>query len=209
MDHFIETKDYGSAAQVASFLMLQEDFEHPICNAFALYSCHKYLEDPSTWQGVDPETLKEEPKEEVKIRVKYLRNPFFDDHFDLWKSSDLVGKTLFWIGQTMNDPIGRSCQLRGLILYKKYSDAISLIKEWKQNVNKEIVYKDILSLIKKDVPEVFTEEASAEAKELQQLLAELENADLCQKNFEEDLESLVKKVVKEHSQEDIIKQTKV
>ena len=209
MDHFIKKQDYGSAAKVASFMMLQEEFEHPISNALAIYSCHKYLENPDTWEAVDPATLVEEPKEEIKIRVHYLRNPYFDDHFDLWKPSDLVGKTLFLIGQTMNNTLGRSCHLRGLVLYKKYANAIALIKKWNEDKMKEIVYKDVLSLIKKDVPEIFGEEVTEDVKELQQLLLELEKQDLCQANLNNDIESLVKTAVETFSQDDIAKQSKV
>lgn len=209
MDHFIKKQDFGSAARAATFMMLQEEFEHPISNALAIYSCHKYLENPDTWVGVDPATLIEEPKEEVKVRVRYIRNPYFDDHFDLWKSSDLVGKTLYSIGRTMDDALGRSCQLRGLILYRKYADAIELLKKWKQEGTKEVVYKDIPSLIKKDVPELFGEEDKENAKELRQLLSNLESTDLYQGNLYEDMENLIKKSVDSCSQEDISKQTKV
>lgn len=211
MDHFIKKENYVAAAKVATYLMLQEEFEHPISNSLALYSCHKYLENPDAWQEEDPEEIKkrEEPKEEVKVRVRYLINPYFDDHFDLWKPSDLVGKTLFWIGQTMDNPLGRSCHLRGLILYRKFEDATSLIKKWNKDGAKEVVYKDLFSLIKTDVPELFGEEADEKAKELQQLLASLESGDLYQENLEEDLKSLVNKAVKEHSQEDVEKQIKV
>ncbi|OXU25259.1 hypothetical protein TSAR_003803 [Trichomalopsis sarcophagae] len=210
MDHFIEKGKFGLAAKTASLMMLQEEYEHPISNALAIYSCHKYLENPDSWQEVDPETLKDpEPKEEVKIRVRYLRNPYFDDHFDLWKPSDLTGKTLYLIGQTMHDPLGRTCQLRGLLLYRKLTDAIALLKKWKQEGVKEVIYRDVLPLIKKDVPEIFGEEASDEAKELQQLLADSETANLYQGNLGTDIENLAKTAIDTYSQEDIDKQIKI
>lgn len=99
--------------------------------------------------------------------------------------------------------------MRGLVLYQKFGDAISLLKKWKQEGVKEVVYKDVFPLIRKDVPEIFGEEATEEAKELQQLLVELENADLYQSNLETDIENFTKKAVDAHSQEDIEKQTKV
>lgn len=211
MDHFIKKENFSSAAKVATYMMLQEEFEHPISNSLALYSCHKYLENPDTWQEEDPEVLKkqEEPKEEIKVRVRYLDNPYFDDHFDLWKPSDLVGKTLYWIGQTMNTPLGRSCHLRGLLLYRKFEDAISLMTKWNSQGIKEVIYKDLLPLIKKDVPEIFSEETDDKIKELQQLLINLEKADFCQASLEEDLKNLVIKAIEKHSQEDMAKLTEV
>ncbi|XP_014212922.2 28S ribosomal protein S27, mitochondrial-like [Copidosoma floridanum] len=206
MDHFIKQKDFASAAKVSTYMMLQESFEHPISNSLAIYSCFKYLEDPDTWQEVDPKSQVEEPKEEIKVRVRYLRNPYFDDHFDLWQPSDLVGKTLWWIGATLDNALGRSCQLRGLILYKKYEEAISLIQKWMQSGIKEIVYKDVLPLIKKDVPEIFREDATDKTKELQLLLMDLENADLQQGCLIDDIESMIKKAVADREQDDISKQ---
>lgn len=213
MDYFIKKKEFASAAKVASFLMLQEEFDHPASNAFAIYSCHKYLENPDTWQGVDPEVerLKSEPKEEVKVRVRYIRNPYFDDHFDLWKPSDIVGKTLYWIGSFgLDGPVGRSCQLRGVVLYRKYAEAIELLKKWKEEGTKEVVYKEVLPLIKKDVPELFeSAEPTEEMKELQQLILDLEGADLYQGNLEQDMEDMIKKAVEAHSKEDMEQQVQV
>lgn len=209
MDYFIKQKDFASAAKVASNVMLQEMFEHPISNSLALYSCFKYLENPDTWQEVDPKSLIEEPQEEVKVRVRYLRNPFFDDHFDLWKPSDLVGKTLWWIGMNIDDALGRSCQLRGLILFRKFEEAISLVQKWKESGIKEIVYKDVLPLIKKDVPEIFNEDATEKTKELQLQLNELESLDLHNGNLMNDIESMIKKAVAAHERDDISKQIKV
>ncbi|XP_058788632.1 small ribosomal subunit protein mS27-like [Phymastichus coffea] len=213
MDYFIKQKDFASAAKVASFMMLQEEFDHPISNALAVYSCHKYLENPDTWQGVDPEVerLKSEPKEEVKIRVRYIRNPYFDDHFDLWKPSDLVGKTLFWVGSFgLDGPLGRTCQLRGAVLYRKYTEAIQILKKWKEECTKEVVYKEVLPLIKKDVPELFeSTEPTEEMKELQKLVLDLESADLYQENLEQDMENLIKKAVKAHSEKDMAEQVKL
>ena len=211
MDHFIKKENYASAARVASFLMLQEDFGHPISNAFALYSCHKYLENPDSWKGIDPESLKEpEPKEEVKIRVPYIINPWFDDHFDLWKPSDLTGKTLFWIGSLMDNLIGRTCHVRGLVLYKKFNLANKLLKSWNKNQIKNVVYKEVFDLIKKDNPEIFSKEGNEEVEEVKSLLSELENSKrLYEMNLTEDLQNHLKECIKTKADEDITHQNKV
>ncbi|XP_011498350.1 PREDICTED: uncharacterized protein LOC105362585 [Ceratosolen solmsi marchali] len=211
MDHFIKKQDFASAAKTATFMMLQEEFDNPISNALAIYSCHNYLKNPDTWIEKDPETLKNEPKEEIKIRVKYLRNPYFDDHFDLWKPSDLVGKTLWWIGETMNDVIGRSCQLRGLILYNKYSEAIELLKKWKDEEIQNVVYKETIPLIENDAPDMFIsgENSTESQRECQLLITDLQHSDLNNGNMDEDITNLVKKAVDAHSQEDITNQVQI
>ncbi|KAJ8674841.1 hypothetical protein QAD02_010627 [Eretmocerus hayati] len=208
MDHFIKKEDHASAAKVATLMMLQEEFEHPLSNALAIYSCLKYLENPDSWQAVDPEVerMNNEPKEEVKVRVKYIINPWFDDHFDLWKPSDLVGKTLFWIGQTMDNTIGRSCHLRGLVLYRKYDNAIALLKKWKTDGLTKVVYKSILDAIKSDVPELFGTEVDELQKELVQLLDDLSKQDLHDGDMLKDVEGLINKAIQTHSQNDISKQ---
>lgn len=205
MDTYIKKEDFTAAAKIASLLMLQEDFQHPIANALALYSCHKYLENPQNW--IVPEQTIDEPKEEVKVRVKYLRNPYFDDHFDLVEPTDLMGKTLAFFGKHRGGTLGRTCQLRGFILFKKYSKVIKLIDQWKDE--KEIVYQQVFELIKKDSPTLFDGELSEEMVTLKNKLEELEKMDLKSGNILEEMENDVKKAVQEREESDISEQLKV
>ncbi|KOX75790.1 28S ribosomal protein S27, mitochondrial [Melipona quadrifasciata] len=131
MNEYIKKEDYASAAKIAVLPMLQEDTDHLITNALSVYACHKYLENPDAWQK-PPEPV-EDTKEEIKIRVRYLRNPFFDDHFDLTDPFDLVGKTLAFQGRFMNNALGRTCQLRGKTLCKD-----SLIEALKNNIKSAV-----------------------------------------------------------------------
>lgn len=41
---------------------------------------------------------------------------------------------------------------------------------WNKEKTKEVVYKDLSSIIKNDIPEIFEEENDGEIKELKQLL---------------------------------------
>ncbi|XP_014234869.2 28S ribosomal protein S27, mitochondrial-like [Trichogramma pretiosum] len=238
MDYCIKKEDYANAAKTSTFMMLQEEFENPLSNALALYSCFKYLENPDTWVEEDPQVRKmnNEPKEEVKIRVKYIINPFFDDHFDLWKPSDLIGKTLLGIGRTIDTPLGRSAQLRGAVLYKKYDQIIPVVKQWLQDGKDEIVYKEVISLIKQDAPALFAEDSkekgktetevqkpgemacekkqfeeqlTKDGKQLKSLLLDLEKTNLYQGNIIEDFEKLVKKSVEYHAEQDIKNQKEI
>ena len=81
INFFIKKRDFASAAKIASLLMLQKDYDNFISNAMALYSCHKYSEKPDNWMA--PVIVNNEPEEEVKVRVRYIREPYFDEHFDL------------------------------------------------------------------------------------------------------------------------------
>lgn len=203
MDHFIKRKDYASAAKIASLVMLQEDPGHPITNAFCIYACHKYLENPDDWKK--PEILQDTSKEEIKVRVRYLRNPYFDDHFDLIDPRDLVGKTLSFQGKHRTDALGRTCQLRGLILYKKYDDVLKLIKEWLETMQEKIVYEEIFELISKDNSNL-REEDLEKFQLVEASLSLLKKKPNLKENLIEIMENLIQVAIKEEAEKDIAKQ---
>lgn len=205
MDTYLKKKDFASAAKISTLLMLQEDFEHPIANALALYSCHKYLEKPEDWKAPEPE--KDESTEEIKVRVRYLRNPFFDDHFDLVEPAHLVGKTLAFFGKNRGDTLGRSCQLRGLILFKKYPAVVELIDEWKDL--DEVVFQEVFSLIRMDSPALFEGELSEELKNLKERLESVEKRNLKAGSIAEEMEKDIRKTVAEKEEKDIADQSKI
>lgn len=148
LDKMIKLKNYRMAAKVATFLMLQENFDNAINRALSLYACFKYLDDPQPFddlvknqedesilaaeiyaamQEADPKAKKvkkrADRKEEVRVRINFIRNPFFDDHFDIRNSQHLVGKTFLAISRHMNDgPLKTSIELLGYCFYEKYSD---------------------------------------------------------------------------------------
>lgn len=205
MDEYIKKEDYASAAKIAVLPMLQEDTDHLITNALSIYACHKYLENPDAWQK--PPELVEDTKEEIKIRVRYLRNPFFDDHFDLTDPFDLVGKTLAFQGRFMNNALGRTCQLRGLILYKKYQDASNSIKQWLNEVEGDVLYSEVFELIEKDKEKVFKEEAAA--NEFERLMSEvsvLKGKTLCKDSLIEALKNNIKSAVEKQHDIDVNEQ---
>ncbi|XP_050067738.1 uncharacterized protein LOC126556519 [Anopheles maculipalpis] len=142
LDQLIKEKEFRHAARVATLLALQEDFSNPITRALSLYSCYRYAKTPDAehfddltpvqQEVTEGEGQKKKKKEEIKVRVKFLRNEFFDDHFDLTDSQLLLGKTFVELGRSYggaSSPIGASCELLGLAMYKKYDQAIAYVKE--------------------------------------------------------------------------------
>lgn len=156
MDAYWKQKNYVAGAQVASQFMLQEDFDHPLTASFALLHCYHFLLKPEGWK-VPP--LPEEPEEEVKIRVKYLRNPFFDDHFDLREPLAIVGKTLVSLTKNKNDLLDYSFHIVGLALWNKPEQAKEIVASLRAN-NKEIC-EEILKLLPEE------NEIKSEADKLQ------------------------------------------
>lgn len=177
LDKLIKLKDYRMAAKVSTFLMLQEDFENPINRMLSLYACYKYLENAESFDNLlknesdDSELANEisermraitdarsgkkakkrDKKEEIRVRINFLRNPYFDDHFDLRNSHHLVGKTFLAIGQHLDGAIGNSIKLIGYAYYEKYTEGIQFIESLE---NKNQLYKDAVDIAKKHLTEV-------------------------------------------------------
>jgi small subunit ribosomal protein S27 len=132
LDKLLEAKDYLGAARIATLVMLQEELdENEITKYLSLYASYKYAQQPGTFDDLVPETPaevvpevpKKKSKDEVRIRVKFLRNEYFDDHFDLANSQHLVGKTLLMLAEGLPPAALRnSVELLGYTLYQKFED---------------------------------------------------------------------------------------
>ncbi|KAL1459227.1 hypothetical protein WDU94_011233 [Cyamophila willieti] len=179
MNYFIKANNYRDAAKIAAIQMLQEDFSNEITKHFALYSCLKYLESPVQWNVEEAKEETEEEEEDddeeeiVKVRVKFLRNPYFDGHFNLNTPNDLIGKTLITIGRTNpNDVLSQSYYLVGLGLAKNTHEA----KQFLENVqnDKIKVTKDSLEMFKKFI---ISEDVSQTASHAEPTASEGENAE--------------------------------
>ncbi len=166
------------AAKVANQLMIQEEFDHPIASQLALYSCYAYLKKPQP-EPWDPQPKPEpvEPVEVVKVRVEYLREPFFDDHFDLVKSEHLIGKTLVGFGKHFArkqsaDGVAHSSLLLGWTLFEKYDKVLQCLDTILASKSKPLVYKECLERCQKAVgeasqlPEKFAEDFGSRAERL-------------------------------------------
>lgn len=175
LDKMIELKNYRMAAKVASFLMLQENFENPINRTLSLYACYKYLADPQPFddllknqandsdlaekihaamQSADPKAKKAKKrtqKEEIRVRINYLRNPYFDEHFDIRNSLHLVGKTFIAISQHLDGAIRNSVQLLGYCFFERYADGNKLLESLGTSTD---LYKDVVDIVAKQLTQV-------------------------------------------------------
>ncbi|GAU90551.1 hypothetical protein RvY_02953 [Ramazzottius varieornatus] len=129
MDKSLELKRYPDAVRVAIDFMLQEDFGHPLTRNLSLYSCLAFLQNPD-WTALAPLNPPVPPPdtgEEVLVYVPFLKNEFFDDHFDLTDPKARLGKTLMTAGAQSNDLLGRSARLMGAGLYKKWEKGVKIL----------------------------------------------------------------------------------
>ncbi|CAG9563636.1 unnamed protein product [Danaus chrysippus] len=152
LDKLVTSKNYELAANVASLVMLQEDFSNSITSSLCQYACYKYVSECEETKptSVEQEDDSKKKKEEIKIRIKFLRNPYFDDHFDLTNLHLLSGKTLAWISKVSTDNLSNNLQVIGWLFYKKYNRLLELCKEIVKMESTK-VYKDVIELLKKEL----------------------------------------------------------
>ncbi|XP_077286707.1 uncharacterized protein LOC143911612 [Arctopsyche grandis] len=203
-DKMLERRDYSVASKLAGFLMLQENFEGPITEQFALYSAYKFLELPLPAKEpvVEEPTkapVKKKKVEEIKIRVAFLRNPFFDDHFDLTDDRMIAGKTLAMITSKRDDPTSCDCNLLGWVFYKKFDKAMSAAQRL---AKKGEIYKDTLDRLEY-VVENYDENDAQGTQMLGDILSIIKNIPVNNKSIEDEITTALKKTIEEHEQNEI------
>ncbi|XP_068234741.1 uncharacterized protein [Palaemon carinicauda] len=174
MDTFIEEKNYTAAAHVASTLMMQEDFGPPLTQALVIASCYLYTTSTENLPWEDYTVKIEEPEEELKIRVPYLRNPYFDDHFDLRNPNHIVGKTLAWGAPLIGGEIGTNCEILGWALYNKWNCLEGALQRCA--ANRSTVAKSVITAVKDQLNS--SEEIEGQEKILS-LVNQLESGGTC------------------------------
>lgn len=204
LDQLLKKHNYKIAARIATIISLQEDFENTITNSMSLLACYKFLGQLEPFEDlkvlepvVDPEASKsKKKKEEIKIRVKYLRNDFYDDHFDIKNTNHLVGKTILYFADTLKDEVLKnSLQLIGYGLYEKFEEANKFLAN-----NKTSLYKEAVDFAK-GLGNAENLELSDAGK---QFFDSLNNVSQLQDGkVDEFLEKLVQETVAEREQNDI------
>lgn len=223
LDNLLKSNKHLEAARIATIQMLQEDFTNPITRALSLLACIKYVydseglqefndlkpkvEEPTEAQQQQQTTPKKKKKpEEIKVRVKFLRNPYFDDHFDIRNSQHLVGKTLWYIGKELPASIGSSIRLLGLSLYQKYDQALQVLDETKSNE----LYKPVTDKIAELLSNV---EEDQKSEEYQSFKSAIESTGSTHKIIDANLETLAtelcEKIVSENEAKEIEQQKKI
>ncbi|XP_065325303.1 uncharacterized protein LOC135931914 [Gordionus sp. m RMFG-2023] len=102
----------------------------------------------------DNSSKNSEDEEMVYVRVPYLKRYHFDDHFDILKFDSekadrlLLGKTLAYLGDFrvnddyFNNIIGRSSQILGLSLWRKFDKALDILNKHLTEDTETAITKD-------------------------------------------------------------------
>lgn len=178
MDYFIRRKNYRDAAKVAVLVMLQEDFGHSITDRLVLYSCHSYLREPlpEPWTLTPVSPSKEETEEEETfVRIPFLINPYFDNHFDLQDPQLLLGKTLSVVGKHLGGPVGRTYQLIGLGMHREW-EKVSQFLDYLASQG-DFLIAEGLEIFRKTTNDFFQETEPARQGKFDRSLSQLEVKD--------------------------------
>lgn len=205
LDKLIVSEKYELAAKVASTIMLQEEFSNDITCALCQFACYKYFNTPRAVPEPVAPAPSGKPKkvEEIKIRVKFLRNPYFDDHFDMKDTLLLAGKTLAWISERSNDNLNNNLQILGWLMYKKYDKLLTYCENFAESPSSK-VDKEVMEQMK------IESNMDAEAKEALDkcilLMGKLKPTEI---SLEESLKITIENAINKMQNSDISKQKQV
>ncbi|CRL03380.1 CLUMA_CG016273, isoform A [Clunio marinus] len=157
LDKLIKAENFKAGARVATLLALQEDFSNQITLYMSLFCCYKFLKNLETFTDLveaTPQTgesegteKKKKKVEEIKVRVRYIRNPYFDDHFDLENTNHLLGKTFLYLAdevKSIDEILSNSLNLLGLGLYEKFEAGNKFLSD----IKKGTFYKEAVETLK-------------------------------------------------------------
>ncbi|CAI5439522.1 unnamed protein product [Caenorhabditis angaria] len=150
IDHFLKTNNIQGAARIVSWVMQQEQTENELLNLLGLYVCSKWVELPIDQQTMPLAEENDEDVNEDDIRTfkfPYLKNEYFDEHFDLNNAQHLVGKSILWISRdskTLSQEVRNDLQFLGAILFEKSMLAESLASPKISNSVKNLVKQRLL-----------------------------------------------------------------
>ncbi|XP_025203915.1 28S ribosomal protein S27, mitochondrial [Melanaphis sacchari] len=197
MDRFIKGNDIRNAIVIVSNQMLQEELDNDITKAMGLYTCLKYITNPTEWEEAKIETEEtinndDDDEEDRRVRVDFLRNPYFDNHFDLTDSDHLVGKTMLAISSKIDNTIlGNSFKTLGLAYYNQWNDFRSHIEKLNSSIYPETVELAVTAIDKR---------APENAEELKDALAKLQ---IENKSLTDETNNFVKEAVTKNEETEI------
>lgn len=77
--------------------------------------------------------------------MRYIRNVWYDDHWDIWKDSIRLGKTFCMLSESENTLLSRSYSFVGYALWEKFDKVLELMGQWAGSGEKDIVSQEVVS----------------------------------------------------------------
>lgn len=210
LDHFLKANDFRHAAKIGALDMFQEDYSHTLARHMSLFAIHKYLLTDQLWDDPVPPPVENEEEEEIKVRVQWIRNPFFDNHFDLVDGKHICGKSLLMISSKLEGPMRQSYKLMGLALFnlwdKLEAELVNLISHVK-NQSSPTLYADAVEFTLSSVKDDLVD--SEKQQKITELLKQIDSKSCIQDSLLTTVENEMKKLIEEHEKNEIRSQEKV
>jgi len=181
IDYLLKQKNIPGAAKIATIVVQQEMFDSELLNYLSLYALAKFLELPpeervfneklhKKYVPIDEDEINEE---EIKImKFPYLKNPFFDDHFDIEETEPLVGKSIQWllreVEKSADETLKKGFRILGFV-YRNELENLDRILKSEDNVKvNDSVLKSAVSKLQQNIEKI-PEEGREENEEFKKL----------------------------------------
>ncbi|KRY34362.1 Protein MEF2BNB [Trichinella spiralis] len=178
----IKTEEYCNVAtKIACHMMKQEEFRLSTC-WLSVYSCLKWLfSGDQSWITIPCSfrNMNNEEEEDLIFKIPYLKNPVFDDHFDLEEPRQLVGKTILWMSEHLPDsPAIHSCRALGLKLWNKHDRLVKLLKQYCETSDLQLHADALKFMLLDDQPKEENDqtEKSVVDQELSKLVSKIKDS---------------------------------
>lgn len=182
MDRSIQDGNLDDAFEIVKLMMLQEDSGNEISKTLALYTLTRLLTEGKFGQKMEKEELKEETvdgddDDEIEyIRVPYLTNPYFDDHFDLTDRNQIFGKSLYFFGHELSKSnvesdrmVSATAQIIGLVFYQKFDKLKNCLKKM-ETIE---ITSEPLEIVSKQIEQCEDDSVKAELTDIRSLLQKM------------------------------------
>ncbi|GFS16195.1 28S ribosomal protein S27, mitochondrial-like [Elysia marginata] len=134
LDKLLDSGDFARASRVAYHTMLQEELGlSPVHTLLCLQAAVARLtQGPVSDLALPPPEKPDEEEEEDWIKVKYIKFPVYDDHFDIKDERFLLGKTLHMLAQVQDLSIPKematSLSVIGFGIHHKFSQGLAVLE---------------------------------------------------------------------------------
>ncbi|KAL7676103.1 hypothetical protein ACOME3_002359 [Neoechinorhynchus agilis] len=123
MDGFLETENYRGAMHTASEFMLQHHRTlDKLTHAMALRSCVLFMKDWLKYSGEnETETVDNSDLNIERVKVNYVHERIFDDHFDLLENDQLLcGKSMVYLANLSPNKLSKTLKVLGYSMWQKF-----------------------------------------------------------------------------------------
>jgi len=190
IDYLLKQKNIPGAAKITTIVVQQEMFDSELLNYLSLYALAKFLELPpeervfnekvhKKYVPIDEDEINEEEIRTMKF--PYLKNPFFDDHFDIEETESLIGKSIQWllreVEKSADETLKKGFRILGFV-YRNELENLDKILKTEDNVKiNDSVSKAVVSTLQQSIEKIPEEgrEENEEFKKLSGFITKIES----------------------------------